>query len=146
MSRRLVALLVVAMAALLVGTIACLRVADQTYRDYSALKTTERFLIYHLNNTSELQFPDSWDELAADYDHFVEDRKPVFTLDKLEQQITINWRHGAKFFARETAWPPSGGPPIISLRNGEGGRFHGDDPNDNLVKFLLELRTSRGRK
>ena len=140
--RRKAALLVLA-AVLIVGLggFFALRCVENEYRNYSALCTVEVLIKDHLSKAPVPHFPSSWEDLANDDEGH---GTSIFTLKELTERVVVNWEVGSRCLETANATAPDEAQTlrVISLPDGSRGRWHGDDPNRNLVGYILEL----GRK
>lgn len=138
MRRQLIAILAVAFAMIVVAAVALLQYVDNTYRNYSALRVTESFLKYHLTANSEPDFPESWVSIADEYEAFCDKRQQSFSLAEVQQRVTIDWLAGDECLRHPTATDDQSA--IITLVDGSTMRWHGDDPNANIIRFMQEMQ------
>ncbi|MEZ6034060.1 MAG: hypothetical protein R3C17_13275 [Planctomycetaceae bacterium] len=138
MSRRSIAIFAVVFAMIVIGAAALHRYMDETYRNYSALCVTEAFLKFHLSASLEPDFPESWTTIAEEYDAFCAKTETSFALAELQHRVTINWRTGKQYIQQRTATDKQ--LAIITLVDGSTVRWHGDDPNANVIRFIQEMQ------
>ena len=129
---------------IVIAAVAFLQYVDETYRNYSALRVTESFIKSHLRENPEPHFPESWASIADEYEVFCDKRQTSFPLTELQRRVTINWSAGKECLEDPTATDDQSA--IITLADGSTMRWHGDDPNANIIRFLQELqRTATGK-
>ena len=144
MRRRLIAILAAGLAVIVIAAVALLQYVDETFRNYSALRVTELFLKSHLRHNPEPHFPESWASIADEYEAFCDKSQTSFSLIELQRRVTINWSAGEKCLQNPTATDDQSA--ILTLADGSMMRWHGDDPNANIVQFIQELqRTATGK-
>ena len=144
MRRRPITILAAAFAMIAIGAVALLRSVDETYRNYSALRVTETFLKSHLTASPEPVFPESWSTINDEYEAFCVKNQTGFPLTEIQQRVAINWSAGRKYFQQPTA--KDNQSAIITLADGSTMKWHGDDPNANIVRFIQELQKNATRK
>jgi hypothetical protein len=144
MHRRLIAILAAGLAVIVISAVALNRYVDETYRNYSALSVTERFLKSHLREGPEPNFPESWANIADEYNAFCDKNQTSLSLTELQRRVTINWSVGKECLQDPTATEEQSA--IITLADGSTMRWHGDDPNANIIRFMKQLkRTATGK-
>jgi hypothetical protein len=144
MPRTLFVIAAAAFAMIVIGVVALLRSVDETYRNYSALSVTERFLKSHLTASPDHAFPESWATITDEYEAFCVKNQTCFPLTELQQRVAINWSAGKKYIQQPTV--KDNQSAIITLADGSTLQWHGDDPNANVVRFIQEMQKGATRK
>ena len=140
MSRRLICWLTASVLILGIGGFFALRRIENEYRNYAALRAVEVLIKDHLSRVPGGQFPSSWKDLDNDDNG---KRATVFTIKELSERVVVNWEVGSRCLETAIATGEAQTIRVISLSDGSRGRWHGDDPNQNLVNSILDLGRNR---
>lgn len=144
MRYRLILIIAVGSAFVVIAVVSAFQHVDETYRNYSALSVTETFLRFHLKKSSEPHFPESWASVVDEYEVFCDECQTSIPLDELRRRVTINWSAGKRCLEDPAAVNEQSA--VITLADGSTMRWHGDDPNANIIRFMRELqRTATGK-
>jgi len=112
---------------------------NSVYRDHSMLRVAAMTVDLHVRNRGK--FPTSWQEMEEmvqqvepDYDSAA--NVQMFSFDELSDAVTIDWRLGEKLLNDPEDGDQRLDDPIVGLKNGSHGRWHGFDPNEWLLDSL----------
>ena len=144
MMRRLTTWLLASALLVGMGGFFALRYIENEYRNYSALRSVQSLIEFHLRNAVDPDFPSSWTDLSNDFESC---QPSGFSLKELSERVIVNWEVGSRCFETANLIGPDEAESllVISLFNGSRGRWHGADPNKNLVTSIREVSRTRNR-
>ena len=91
-------------------------------------------IISHLDSSNK-RWPESWEDLADDYNALDATRGMAFSFDKLKSTINVDWSADPTELveSHENSIPSF---VVISSVNGSHGHIEGREPNQMILKYL----------
>lgn len=112
---------------------------EHEFREHSRLLSTERWIESYVQHNN--RFPESWQDIASEIESPGSNNSTPTKLSDLTNSVQIDWNAGAAVLQPDGDTNVPLESPIIRLRSGSHGTWHGTDPNAILYRFLQNYRT-----